>query len=101
MDPTTEGAANRPFHSDLAEMYRPPINRAMRVLDRSFFRRTIPLSAATVFKPSDISNARSKLMASKDTFVLPRLHTVKEIKKDGVVRKGLLLREDIKHDGMS
>ncbi|KAL5332983.1 guanine methyltransferase Trm5 [Aspergillus crustosus] len=98
MDPTSEGATTRPYRSELPEMYRPPVNRAMRVLDRSFFKRTIPLSAATVLKMADISPVRNKLLASKDMFVLPRLASVKEIKKDGVVRKGLLLKEGVKHD---
>ncbi|KAL2860788.1 uncharacterized protein BJX67DRAFT_375800 [Aspergillus lucknowensis] len=85
-------------HSDLPPMFRPPVNRAMRVLDRSFFRKTIPLSAATVFKPSDISSVRSQLMKSQDTLALPRLDAIKEVKRDDVVRKCLLLREGIKHD---
>ncbi|KAL4882784.1 guanine(37)-N1-methyltransferase [Aspergillus karnatakaensis] len=98
MDPTTEGAATRPFHSPYPEMYRPPVNRAMRVLDRSFFKRTIPISAAAIFKQSDIGNVRAKLMASNDSLALPRMHGIKEIKKDGALVKAMLLKEGIKHD---
>lgn len=100
MDPTIESDSHSPLRSELPEMFRPPVNRAMRVLDRSFFRKTIPLSAATVFKNSDISRVRDKLMKNRDQFALPRLNSVKEIKKDDIVRKCLLLKEEIKHNGM-
>lgn len=98
MDPSTDKPKST--HSSLSEMFRPPVNRAMRVLDRSFFRKTVPISAATIFKNPDISKARQELIKSKDILVIPRLNTVREIKEgDGLVRKCLLLREDIKHDG--
>lgn len=81
-------------------MFRPPVNRAMRVLDRSFFRKTVPISAATIFQNSDISKTRQELVKSKDLLAIPRLNSIQEFKEaDGLVRKGLLLREDIKHDG--
>ncbi|RDW86662.1 tRNA (guanine) methyltransferase [Aspergillus mulundensis] len=82
----------------LSEMYRPPVNRAMRVLDRSFFKKTVPLSAATIFKNSDISMVRSSLQKSKDILNLPRLSTIQDVKKDDVVKKCLLLKEEIKYD---
>ncbi|KAL4974949.1 hypothetical protein BDW66DRAFT_160854 [Aspergillus desertorum] len=88
----------RPRPSDLPEMFLPPVNRAMRVLDRSFFKKTVPLSAATIFKNSDISRVRRALELSKDILALPRLNTIQDIKKDNVVKKCLLLRETIKHD---
>lgn len=82
-------------------MFRPPVNRAMRVLDRSFFHKTVPLSAATVFKKSDISSARSELSKSRDLLVVPRLNSIQEVKESNdLVRKCLLLREDIKYDGL-
>ncbi|KAL5042644.1 hypothetical protein BDW71DRAFT_200404 [Aspergillus fruticulosus] len=88
----------RPRPSDLPEMFRPPVNRAMRVLDRSFFKKTVPLSAATIFKNSDISTVRRALEQSKDILALPRLNTIQDIKKDDAVKKCLLLKETIKHD---
>lgn len=72
----------------------------MRTLDRSFFRKTIPLSAAAVFKNSEISNTRKELSKSKDLLSVPRVETVREIREsDDLVRKCILLREDIKHNG--
>ncbi|KAJ5475579.1 tRNA (guanine(37)-N1)-methyltransferase [Penicillium diatomitis] len=80
-------------------MFRPPVNRAMKSLDRSFFRKTVPLAAAKIFEKSQISNVRQALGKSHDLLVLPRLNVIRELKdQDGAVRKGLLLREDIKVD---
>ncbi|KAL5001209.1 hypothetical protein BDV10DRAFT_192412 [Aspergillus recurvatus] len=93
----TDGT-RRPRPSDLPVMFRPPVNRAMRVLDRSFFKKTVPLSAATIFKNSDISRVRRALEQSKDILALPRLNTIQDIKNDDVVKKCLLLKESIKHD---
>lgn len=83
-------------------MFRPPANRAMRTLDRSFFRRTVPISAAKVFQNSEISKVRKELVNSHDILAQPRLSSVQDLKEpDGVARKALLLREDLKYDGGS
>ncbi|KAL4953245.1 guanine(37)-N1-methyltransferase [Aspergillus filifer] len=82
----------------LPEMYRPPVNRAMKVLDRSFFKRTIPLTAAAVFNKSDISNVRKQLQKSRDIFALPRLSSVNDVKVGNSIKKCLLLREEVKYD---
>ncbi|KAL2814958.1 hypothetical protein BJX63DRAFT_420566 [Aspergillus granulosus] len=87
--------------SDVPEMFRPPVNRAMQVLDRSFFKKTFPISAATIFKPKDISKVRNELVKSGDALVLPRLQPIKDIKKDNTAIKALLLREGIKHNDAS
>lgn len=43
---------------------------------------------------------RKELAKTKDLLVLPRLSSVQEIPdQDGTVRKALLLRETVKHDG--
>jgi tRNA (guanine37-N1)-methyltransferase len=99
MEPTV--ASPTQASTDTATMFRPPVNRAMRTLDRSFFRKTIPLSAARVFKPSDISKVQKELVKT-DLLVLPRISTVQSIKQeDGSVLKALLLREHVKVDGRS
>lgn len=85
---------------ELPAMFRPPVNRAMRTLDRSFFRKTVPLTSARIFQNSEISRVRKELAKTKDLLVLPRLSSVQEIPdQDGTVRKALLLRETVKHDG--
>lgn len=89
-----------PFVSNDPAMFRPPVNRAMRALDRSFFNRTVLLSAAAIYKASDIATVRRELLKSKDILSLPRLSSIREIREpDYSVKKGLLLREDVKHDG--
>ena len=80
-------------------MFRPPVNRAMRVLDRSFFKKTVPLSAATVFKSSDISRVRGQLQKSRDLLAVPRISSVQDVKVKDEVKKCLLLKEGIKYDG--
>lgn len=48
------------------DMFSPPINRSMRQLDRAFFRRIIPLSAATIYDNRNISKIRKQLWKSHD-----------------------------------
>lgn len=80
------------------EMFRPPINRAMHVLDRSFFRRTIPLSAASIFDAKFISQIRETLLKSDELFRHPAF---KAITPDDTAqgRKCVLLNPNVKHDG--
>ncbi|PCH03108.1 hypothetical protein PENOC_040010 [Penicillium occitanis (nom. inval.)] len=87
----------------------------MRVLDRSFFKKTVPVSAATVLENKNISAVRKTLSSSKDALDLPRFDgcTTPMAEKLVVGRDGrileltaqearkkrcVVLREDIKHD---
>ncbi|KAL2000402.1 hypothetical protein VTN02DRAFT_3167 [Thermoascus thermophilus] len=110
----TEPSTSKPVvESDLPAMFRPPVNRAMRVLDRSFFRKTVPLSAATVFDNKNISRIRAELFKNRDLLAVPRQTPVRDvqektvrafkkpgeaIEKSDLLKKCLLLREDIKYD---
>ena len=82
---------------------RPPINRAMRVLDRTYFKKAIPLAAARVFKNQHISQCRQELEKSKDMLRLER--GVTSIRPDPVAeyadvgKKCVLLQEHIKPNG--
>ncbi|KAL3455266.1 hypothetical protein BJX64DRAFT_282198 [Aspergillus heterothallicus] len=96
-----DSSATTPRRSDIPEMFRPPVNRAMRVLDRSFFKKTFPISAATIFKNKDISRVRNELLKSEDALILPRLQPIRELKKDNTTLKALLLQEGIKHHDAS
>src|SRR2546421_4410927 len=51
---------------NLPELFLPPVKRDMHVLDRSFFKKTIPLSAATVFENRDLQRVRKELSRSGD-----------------------------------
>lgn len=91
---------SKPHESELSAMFRPPVNRAMRVLDRSFFRKTIPISSATVLKTSDISRVRNELLRSRDLLAVPRLNPIRVAQGDNAdQKKCVLLREGVKHDG--
>ncbi|OQO04291.1 hypothetical protein B0A48_10902 [Cryoendolithus antarcticus] len=58
------------------EMFRAPVNRSMRTLDRNFFRTVIPLQAARIFENKNISKVRSELERSKDALHQDRLGSV-------------------------
>ena len=82
---------------DVASMFRPPVNRTMRVLDRSFFHKKIPLSAAKVRDRKNISKVRRELQ--KEILELERKQVVQDI--PGVqkeVGKALLLKPEVRHD---
>ena len=74
-------------------MFCPPVNRLMKVLDRSFFRKSIALSAAQVLNRKEIARLQKEL--SQDILHLERLATVRLLPgKEGA--KGLLLKPEIK-----
>ena len=84
------------------DMFRPPINRCMKVLDRSFFRKTIPLSAAQVLDNRQISRFRTELR--EDLLQLERLPIIRSIPGTGddagITQKALLLKPEIKVEGI-
>lgn len=79
-------------------MFRPPINRAMRALDRSFFKKSVPLSAARILDNKQISKYRTELR--HDLLRLDRMPAVRSVRdSDGQEAKALLLRPEVKPDG--
>ncbi|KAI4283918.1 MAG: hypothetical protein L6R35_005022, partial [Caloplaca aegaea] len=58
------------------DMFRPPINRAMRDLDRSFFKKRIEIAAACVLDRTKIAACQRRL--SQDILRLDRLPPVDE-----------------------
>ena len=83
--------------SETREMFSPPINRAMRVLNRSFFKRTVPLAAALIFEKAQIAPCRRLL--GKDVLDLDRISSVREEPLDQSTqqdRKAVLLDPAIK-----
>ncbi|CAO2656786.1 Nn.00g055890.m01.CDS01 [Neocucurbitaria sp. VM-36] len=80
------------------DMFAPPINRAMKVLDRSFFQRTIPTSAARIFNPKDISRCRKELTSSRDTLPNNRVDPIRPDPEQERAQRGgkcLLLRPEV------
>ena len=81
-----------------ADMFRPPINRAMKSLDRSFFRKEVPIAAARVLEKTQISRLRTDL--HHDILNVNRVSVI----KDDPIKKGfksILLRPEIKSDGIN
>lgn len=56
------------------DMFAPPINRAMQVLDRSFFSKTVPLAAALIMDNSQIQATRQQL--KRDVLDVGKIHSV-------------------------
>jgi len=85
-----------PYAVDMSR-FLPPINRAMHVLDRSFFHRTIPTSAARVHNPRDISRVQKECASD-----LLRLKRVPPVQEDPEVKgqKLILLWPEVRCDGM-
>lgn len=84
------------------EMFRPPVNRAMRVLDRSFFQKKIPVSAARVVDNKTISKCRSELFRSKDALLLERYQIVRPDPTESDAKAGkkcILLRPQVDDKG--
>ena len=84
-------------------MFRPPVNRAMRVLDRSFFKKTVPVSAARILDNKTISKCRSELQRSKDTLSLERYTVIRPDPLEPDVKLGkkcILLRPQIDDKGI-
>jgi tRNA (guanine37-N1)-methyltransferase len=84
--------------TELPEIFRPPVNRSMRVLDRSFFQKTLPIAAATVFEDRDLSTVRGKVQNAGN---LLGVFSIKAVVPDETVpgRKCVLLRPGIQAQG--
>lgn len=84
---------------ELSEAFGPPVNRSMRVLDRSFFQKTLPISAATVFDNRNLSNVRSKVQNAEN---LLSIVSIKAVIPDETVpgKKCILLRPGIMATGV-
>ncbi|KAI9798946.1 MAG: tRNA(m(1)G37)methyltransferase [Piccolia ochrophora] len=85
-------------------MFRPPVNHAMRTLDRTFFRKVIPISAARITDNKNIGEIRQQLSKTNE---LLRLLRVTEVQRDPEVSlaerdvKCLLLQPEVRHDDTS
>lgn len=86
-------------------MFRPPVNRAMRVLDRSFFKTKPTISAAKVFDVKKLSKVRGELTRSRDILNVRQLAPIQSISAtenaaQSADTKCILLQPEIRHDGM-
>lgn len=87
-------------HNSSADMFRPPVDRAMRFLHRPFFNKKIPLAAAKIFEKSQISRCRVRL--GRDILQLEHINSVRNDPVVGDFKTGLkslLLQPCIRPDG--
>ncbi|KAK3116249.1 tRNA(m(1)G37)methyltransferase [Teratosphaeriaceae sp. CCFEE 6253] len=87
-----------------SEMFRAPLHRGMRTLDRSAFAKTVSLKAARIFDNKNISRIRSALERSKDALQQDRVASVHpdpdpELATAG--KKCLLLRPEAVASGIA
>ena len=85
-------------------MFRAPINRSLKTLDRSVFQKVVPLKAARIFDNKNISKVRSELERSKDALNQERIGSVfpdpdGERAKTG--KKCVLLRREVMNESPS
>jgi hypothetical protein len=85
---------------DVPAVFLPPVNRSMQTLDRSFFRKVVPLAAASVSDVRQIGNTRAQLTASGELF---RLAPLKPLRDDdqNPGAKCLLLKHDVDPNGIA
>ena len=87
----------------ISDMFRPPVNHAMRMLDRAFFRKTVPLAAARVLEDAQISRCRMDL--GQDILHIDRISCVRSVPDDQSAgqrgRKALLLSPKIRPEDPS
>jgi tRNA (guanine37-N1)-methyltransferase len=99
-DPTLK--ANPSLSMSSTDMFAAPVNRAMKVLDRGFFQKTIPTSAARIFSPKDISRCRKELTASRDMLPNNRVDPIRPDVDPERAQKGnkcMVLRPEVVHNG--
>jgi tRNA (guanine37-N1)-methyltransferase len=86
------------------DMFHPPVNRAMKVLDRSFFQKTIPTSAARIFDSKTTSKCRTELIASREILPSNRVYNIRPDPDSERAQKGgkcMVLRPEVVHNGES
>lgn len=66
---------------EISGVFLPPVNRSMQQLDRSFFRKVIPLTGATVFNLKELVQVRKLLEKSGD---LLNVSSIKYMRDDDV-----------------
>ncbi|KAK5174127.1 tRNA(m(1)G37)methyltransferase [Saxophila tyrrhenica] len=90
-------------HQD-EEMFRPPLARGMKALDRSIFQKVVSINAARVFDNKNISKVRSQLERSKDALQQDRIANVlpdPDAERAKVGKKCILLRPEVRQSDLN
>lgn len=81
--------------AEVSSLFLPPANRSMRELDRSFFRKTVPLAAVRITDHKRISPIRDVLSRSRALLNIGNIRPVVEFSADPGA-KYLLLQPNVK-----
>jgi tRNA (guanine37-N1)-methyltransferase len=84
---------------NLPELFLPPVKRDMHALDRSFFKKTIPLSAATVFENRNLQRVRKELSRSGDILSIDAIKITRD-DETAPGKKCMLLNPAVDAKGM-
>ncbi|KAF2705380.1 hypothetical protein K504DRAFT_448938 [Pleomassaria siparia CBS 279.74] len=82
-------------------MVAPPVNRAMRVLDRNFFTRIVATSAARIFNTKDISKCRGQLLKTHELLDMDRVIPIRvdpDQEREKAGGKCIVLRPEVVHN---
>jgi len=81
--------------------FLPPVNRAMRTLDRAFFKETVPVTAARVLDldPTLVHTIKEKVLKDLIPFERFNQRYIFNSKLDTETTL-LILRPEVKYDGM-
>lgn len=81
--------------------FLPPVNRAMTTLDRAFFQKTFPITAAHVFDQRNIKKVQDECKEDL-LYEIPMVKTV-TTEEDATGTKKILvkLKPEVRHDGMT
>ncbi|RPA99998.1 hypothetical protein L873DRAFT_1737323 [Choiromyces venosus 120613-1] len=80
--------------------FLPPVNRAMRTLDRAFFKKTIPVTAARIFDATQVHTIKEKIL--KDLIPFERFNQRYDFNsKLDIETPLLILRPEVQYDDLS
>lgn len=79
--------------------FLPPVNRAMRTLDRTFFKKMVPVTAARVLDATLLHTIKEKVLKDLIPFERFNQRYVFNSRLD-VETPLLILRPEVKYDGM-
>lgn len=82
------------------DMFRPPVNHFMKVLDRSLFYKRVTISAAKIYDLQQISQCRKEL--GRDVLQWNRYPAMVNVSENGLQSvKALLMKPEIKAEGIN
>lgn len=93
-------STSQSFLPTLDDMFRPPVNHCMKVLDRSFFQKRVNISAVKIHDKQQIQQCRKDL--GRDILTWNRCQRMIEISENGhQPARAILMKPEIKAKGIN